>query len=112
LLIALLTLVFCLGISFSFLARLDIAMMLWLYPGLLLTAGLIIGRSFVLNGYLSLKENRLEEVAKDLYAADLWGSGIGALASGICIIPLWGLCGGLYFGAIVVLLCLIILHKK
>ncbi len=69
-----------------------------IFVALLVSVGVAVGASFVMAGFL-IGEDEVMVKSGSLYAADLWGAAIGALASANFIIPIFGLLGALNFCA-------------
>jgi spermidine synthase len=67
---------------------------------LLVFVGALTGGAFVIAGFL-MKTQEVMEKAGSLYAADLWGSALGAILLTNLIIPFFGLSGALNFSAII-----------
>jgi spermidine synthase len=70
------------------------------FLSLLVCVGALTGEAFVIAGFL-LKTQDVMEKAGSLYAADLWGSALGAILLTNLIIPFFGLLGALNFSAII-----------
>ncbi|MFH1848063.1 MAG: hypothetical protein ABH825_02465 [Candidatus Omnitrophota bacterium] len=68
-----------------------------IYPALLIIIGFLVGAGFILGGYLLLLSGKQTEGT--VYSFDVWGASLGALITGLLLIPLFGLWGSLYAGS-------------
>lgn len=66
---------------------------------LLVLIGAIVGAAFVIASFLIQGDNLVAKAGR-LYAADLWGAGLGAILSTNFIVPLFGILGALNFAAV------------
>ena len=86
---------------------------------MILSVGIVVGMAFPLASYLSLtKGDSLEnlgdspaKMAGRLYAADLWGASLGAIAGSVWLIPLLGFKGIFYLVALLGMVGVLILSK-
>lgn len=78
-----------------------------IFLSLLTCVGALTGGAFVIAGFL-MKTQEVMEKAGSLYAADLWGSALGAILLANLIIPFFGLLGALNFSAVTGLAGLVI----
>jgi predicted membrane-bound spermidine synthase len=73
---------------------------IFIFTALLVLIGIIVGAAFVSAGFL-LSENEITVDAGSLYAADLWGAGLGAILTANFIAPFFGILGALNFSAVI-----------
>ena len=70
-----------------------------IFAALLSLIGTVVGGSFVIAGFLVSEEEPMRK-AGGLYAADLWGAGLGAMLSTNFIVPVFGILGALNLSAL------------
>jgi len=72
---------------------------IFIFAALLVLIGIIVGAAFVIAGFL-ISGNEIMIKAGSLYAADLWGAGLGAILTTNFIAPFFGILGALNFSAV------------
>lgn len=73
-----------------------------IFTALLTLIGAVVGAAFVIAGFL-ISEEEIMAKAGSLYAADLWGSALGAILSTNFIVPIFGILGALNFSSVIAL---------
>lgn len=82
----------------------------WIFPLLNLAAGFIVGAEFPLaNHVLASRRKDWVKIAGTLYGSDLFGASLGALTTGVVLIPFLGISGGLRAVALLNLLTIVLL---
>ncbi len=81
------------------LANLSTTLNIIIFLSLLVCVGAASGAVFIISGFLD-KDDEIMVKAGGLYAADLWGAGLGAILSTNLIVPFFGLLGAFDFAAV------------
>jgi len=90
----------CAAYLLPHLSYLSTAQNIIIFMILLTLIGAVVGAAFVIAGFLSNEEEIMAK-AGTLYAADLWGSALGAILCTNLIVPLFGIVGALKLSAVI-----------
>ncbi len=92
----------CAAYLLPYLIYLSTLQNMFIFITLLVLVGAIVGAAFVIAGFLISEEGVMAK-AGSLYAADLWGSALGAILSTNFIVPIFGILGALNLSAVIAL---------